>query len=294
MTIEKIGIAITSFNNKENIENCLNSLRRITGYPLHVELTDDNSADGTVEMVREKYPEVNLTVGSGNLWWAGGTNISIGNCLKNGCSFILLLNADTYIDNQSFDELVKSSKQVYPAIVASLVVNRTNHQQVWWAGSKWNKLNRFVPIWTNRYIFKAGTDVSLLPAELYEISEAHGRGVIIPRCIFDTIGLYNNKKYPHYGADMEFSLRAAKYGYKIFLNSKSIVVLDVTNTGMLRCKRNFNQSLKDYRNYLFKQKNGDALRVWWNITSEYLHFPDSLFTFLFIIALNTFRFWVKK
>jgi GT2 family glycosyltransferase len=50
-----------------------------------------------------------------------------------------------------------------------------------------------------------------------------GRGVLIPISAFLKIGLYDAKKFPHYTADADFSLRARQAGYKLVISPDSIV-----------------------------------------------------------------------
>ena len=41
-----------------------------------------------------------------------------------------------------------------------------------------------------------------------------GRCLLHPVEIFNKVKNYNSKKFPHYGADDEFSVRIKKYGYR--------------------------------------------------------------------------------
>ena len=289
-----IGVAITSHNDYEKLKRTLNALSKIRNANLHVEIVDDGSTDGTFELITKNYPQFYISKGSGQLWWTGGTNVAVQKCLKKECEYVLLLNADVVIDEISLKYLLITAQEKYPAIIASVAVTSDNPKIIWWAGSVWCRLGKRIPIWTSKYIYKKGTDITFLPDKPFETSEAHGRGVLVPSMIFKKVGLFDEKKFPHYGADTDFSFRVIKYGFKIFVQPKSLVCLDIHHTGMQRLSRNVFLSLNEYFKYLFKRKNGEAIRVWWYITGNHLRFPDSLCTFLFVLALNSYRYWSKR
>ena len=48
-----------------------------------------------------------------------------------------------------------------------------------------------------------------------------------PIKIFNLIGNYDSKNFPHYGADDEFTFRAKKFGYECLICTTSIVYLDI-------------------------------------------------------------------
>jgi GT2 family glycosyltransferase len=287
----KIGVAITTHNEFNQLKNCIESLIKITNPLLHIEVVDDGSTDGTIELTEFYKTKIHTTRGNGQLWWAGGTNAAIVQCLNAGCDFVLLVNSDVIITEKALNCLLSTADDYFPAIVASVVVEHSNPDSVWWAGSKWGPILKNIPVWANKYLYKRGISVNNLPCQPYETSEAHGRGVLIPKVIFEHVGFFNQKAFPHYGADTDFSFRVNKAGYKIIVQPNSVVYLNVKNTGLHKNDRPLTNPFINYYHYLFKRKNGEAVRVWWLITMKHLRFPVSLFSFLFCIALNTFRFW---
>lgn len=139
-------------------------------------------------------------------------------------------------------------------------------------------------------MFKRGTPISLLPSRPYDTSEAHGRAVLLPKIIFDKIGLYDAEKFPHYGADTDFSFRAKRQGFKILIDPDSRVRLHTQNTG-LQHEQSLGASWQGYWKYLTNRKNGEAGIVWWRLTRRHLPFINAVASFLFIISLNTIRYW---
>ena len=58
-----------------------------------------------------------------------------------------------------------------------------------------------------------------------------GRGMLVPTEVFNRIGLFDNKAYPQYAADFDFSLRARKAGYELLCCCDTAVIADTCQTG---------------------------------------------------------------
>src|SRR5690606_29025561 len=70
-----LSIVVVSFNTRELTRRCLASLRAHTGgIPTQVIVVDNASADGSAEMVRREYPEVELVANDDNRGFAAANN----------------------------------------------------------------------------------------------------------------------------------------------------------------------------------------------------------------------------
>ncbi len=113
--INSVAVIITSFNRKEKTLTCLSSLYASKNastfhFEMDVYLTDDGSTDGTSEAIKKSFPNVNVINKNGNLYWAGGMRNSWTEALKKNYKAFLLLNDDTILDENCFDELTKTHK----------------------------------------------------------------------------------------------------------------------------------------------------------------------------------------
>jgi len=60
---------------------------------------DNASTDGSNELVRSRYPDVELIENESNLMFAEGNNVGIRRALERGARYILLLNNDTEVES---------------------------------------------------------------------------------------------------------------------------------------------------------------------------------------------------
>ena len=57
----QLSVIIVNYNVEYFLEQCLHSVRKsVKGLDVEVIVVDNNSIDGSNEMVRQKFPEVNL------------------------------------------------------------------------------------------------------------------------------------------------------------------------------------------------------------------------------------------
>jgi GT2 family glycosyltransferase len=96
----KLSVVIVNYNVKYFLEQCLYSVRRASeGIQAEVFVVDNNSVDGSVKMVREKFPEVILVENKDNAGFSKANNQAIK---KSKGEYVLLLNPDTVVEDDTF------------------------------------------------------------------------------------------------------------------------------------------------------------------------------------------------
>jgi GT2 family glycosyltransferase len=291
MKQNSVGVVIATYNRKQELQECLRYVFKLKWPSIYICIVDDGSTDGTWEMLLQEYPDISRIRGDGNLWWAGATNKGIKYCLSKGCEYILLLNTDVQVKAGTILQLVTVSQMNNDAIAASIIVRSDDSNVVWWAGcDKWGPIRWWLPIWCTKHFFKQGTKLNKLPENPYHSSVAHGRGVLISRNVFDTIGYYDEYFLPQYGADIDFSFRATRMGFSILVVPKAKVSLHVDNTSR-KVPSVFYNAILGYWRFLTNRKNGEMLCVGWHLVLRYVPFYAVFPTYVFIIALNSFRYW---
>lgn len=99
-----LSINIITWNCKAFLHRCLEGIfNKVEGINFEVIVVDNNSQDGTKEMIREKFHRVFLIENKTNRGVARARNQSIR--VSNG-RYILLLDADTEIVSSNFNDLI--------------------------------------------------------------------------------------------------------------------------------------------------------------------------------------------
>lgn len=246
-----IHIIIPVHNRKEFTRNCLLSLRNQTFKNFSVVVIDDGSTDGTEAMLKNEFPEVYAIKGDGNLWWTATINLGVKYALENGADYILTLNNDTIATEDFLGKMIYWAEKTPNSLLGAFALDADSKKPVYggeiinwkWANSKFL--------------------LDILPKEqwygLHEVTHFPGRGLLVPTEVFKKIGLYDEKHFPHYAADYDFTHRALRAGYKVFCNYDSRLFIYPDISGNIENRKSKN--IRNYYNHLFGIKGGANLIV---------------------------------
>jgi hypothetical protein len=102
--IMKLSIIIVSWQVKDLLENCLRSIyAKLVDLNFEVIVVDNNSTDGTVEMVRSNFPQTKILASRNNLGFARANNLGLKN---SSGDFVLFLNPDTEFFDSSLTRAI--------------------------------------------------------------------------------------------------------------------------------------------------------------------------------------------
>ena len=101
----KLSVVIVNYNVKHYLEQCLNSVCKAVGNVPSAEVivVDNASSDGSVEYIRERFPDINLIASDKNLGFARANNLAIR---QSKGEYVLLLNPDTIVAENTFAHFV--------------------------------------------------------------------------------------------------------------------------------------------------------------------------------------------
>ena len=104
-----VAVIMTCYNRKEKTYNCLNTILKCSNPNIKIDvfLTNDGSTDGTAEMIQECFPEVNMLMADGSLFWNKGMYKSFEAASKIGYDFYLWVNDDVVFDENIIPRLVE-------------------------------------------------------------------------------------------------------------------------------------------------------------------------------------------
>lgn len=245
--ISCIYICIPVFNRINYTLKCIESIKKQTYSNYKIIVCDDASTDDTFNIISNQYPEVIIIKGTGNLWWAGATNMCIEKAITIGSNgdYIFTLNNDTELDNNCLSSLIELSALYPSAIIGSANVFYDDHNKI--ESSAFKRSNKYLFKKLHTRIHNSGDP---LPQNIdyFEVDAFAGKGVLFPLETFFNIGLFNSTLLPHYHADTEFTLRARKFGYRLLYCYKSKVLSHQYLTGTGTMNKNFIEFIRSFNN----------------------------------------------
>lgn len=227
-----IAVLIPVFNGLEFTKKCLDNLRILEGslsgsdFKAANIIIDDGSKDGTYEYIKFHFPEVILLQGDGNLWWSGSINLGASyavNELK--ASYLLLWNNDITANNEYFTELVK----IIESAEGKLVIGSKIYSD---ADTVWSMGGMFNP-WTGKkkHIAYAVKDSSQYN-KIITADWLPGMGTLMPADVIAQVGLWDQKNFPQYHGDSDYTYRTKLKGYSIKVFPQLKIWNDISNTGI--------------------------------------------------------------
>jgi GT2 family glycosyltransferase len=104
-----LSVIIVNYNVRHFLEQCLASVRKAAEHnSCEVFVVDNNSTDGSCSMVRTLFPEVRLIRNPDNAGFSVACNQAIR---QSTGDFILLLNPDTVVEENTFSKCLEFMKE---------------------------------------------------------------------------------------------------------------------------------------------------------------------------------------
>jgi GT2 family glycosyltransferase len=101
----KLSIVIICWNDLKVVADCLRSIfERTHSTDFEIIVSDNGSTDGSVEFIRDKFPEVQVIENRANLGFAQGNNVGIR---ASKGEYVLVLNPDTYVHEGALDRWIE-------------------------------------------------------------------------------------------------------------------------------------------------------------------------------------------
>lgn len=105
-----VSIIIVNYNTKELLKDCIRSIKEKTlGVEYEIIVVDNDSSDGSIEMLRREFPDV-ITISSGaNLGFGKANNLGMS---KASGKYFLLLNSDTILLNNALKKFYEEAENL--------------------------------------------------------------------------------------------------------------------------------------------------------------------------------------
>lgn len=104
--MDRVCAVIVTYNRKELLRECLRAVLSQTRPPDHVLVVDNASTDGTPEMLREEFPQVEVLRLPENQGGAGGFHEGMKRAYEAGFDWLWLMDDDTIPNPEALRELL--------------------------------------------------------------------------------------------------------------------------------------------------------------------------------------------
>ena len=224
----KLSIVIVNYNVCFFLEQCLRSVKSsISGLDAEVLIVDNNSVDGSVEMVKEKFSEFILIESGSNLGFSKANNLALR---KTKGEFVLLLNPDTLVEE---DTLVKccAFMEAHPE-AGGLGVYMVDGAGAFLPESKRGlptPIVAFYKIFGLASLFPKSEKfgkyhLGYLDKNLtHEVEVLSGAFLMTRKQTLEKVGLLD-EEYFMYGEDIDLSYRITQGGYKNFYYPEAKII----------------------------------------------------------------------
>jgi GT2 family glycosyltransferase/glycosyltransferase involved in cell wall biosynthesis len=206
-----ISALITCHNRREHTMACLDSLLATTipGVSIDVHLVDDASDDGTSEAVAKAYPDVEITRGSGELYWGGGMRLAFGRATASCPDYLLWLNDDVILDPDAVNRLLTTyASRCAERQVLSIIVGAVRDPMT--GATTYGGVRRTSRLRRMAFAQVTPTDVS------QPCDTMNGNVVLIPRSVYSIVGNID-ERFTHAMGDLDYGLRARSVGCQVSL-----------------------------------------------------------------------------
>jgi hypothetical protein len=216
--LPKVSVIIVNYNTKPFLKKCIENLQGKGGYPnLQIVVVDNNSKDGSYEMVKKNFKNITL-IKSPNKGLAHGFNLAFANTKAD---YYLLLGSDAYPNKGCIKDMV-TYMQKNPKVGISTAKLILKNGQLdmdahrgfptpWTALTHFSKLNKVFPKSKifNQY-FRHYEDFT----KPHEIDMCISHFMLIKNEVVRRLKGFD-EDYFLYGEDVDFCYRAKKIGYKV-------------------------------------------------------------------------------
>jgi len=218
-----LSIVIVNWNVRDLLRRCLGSVtgRSMGGCPsrlsLQVIVVDNASTDGSVEMLRSEFPQIELICNDRNLGFTRGNNQGVS---VSDSRYVLLLNPDTEVLDDALGEMVEYMDE-HPGVGA------LGPQLIWPDGRVQSSRRRFPGFDTafleSTFLQQSFPQSSILRRyyvldrpgdETQEVDWLVGACLLMRRKTLDEVGLLDERFFM-YSEEMDWCYRAKEQGWKV-------------------------------------------------------------------------------
>lgn len=260
-------MVIVSYNTKELLDDCLKSVKiAVKNLESEVFVIDNDSHDGTAQMVERNFPWVKLIANTDNRGFAKANNQAIK--VTRG-EYVLILNPDTRVLPGTFTKMIKFMDQNPDVGVATCRVEfpsgeldvdcRRHFPTPWRSFCHFSGLSK---VFAGSKIFDQYNYGYLPEDKEHEIDACVGAFMIIPKGAIEKVGMFD-EEYFFYGEDLDWCWRFREAGYKIiFTPITKIIHYKGASSGIKKSSQEVTKATTNSKKMVMRQ-SVRAMRIFY-------------------------------
>lgn len=224
----QISIIIVNYNVKYFLEQCLHSVyKALKGIEAEVFVVDNNSVDGSVAVVKDKFPQVKLIENHQNTGFSVANNQAIRQASG---KYVLLLNPDTIVQEDTFSKVI-AFMDTHPD-AGGLGIKMVDGKGNFLPESKrglptpavaFYKIFGLSKLFPNSKRFGQYHLTFLDKNKNHQVDILSGAFMLMRKTVLDKIGLLDETFFM-YGEDVDLSYRITQAGYKNYYFAESSII----------------------------------------------------------------------
>lgn len=205
----KLSVVILNYNVRYFLEQCIRSVQKaITSLDAEIIVIDNDSKDGSCEMVKKYFPSITLIENKDNVGFSKANNQAVE--VAKG-EYVCILNPDTAVGEDTLEQAIKFYEQTKD--IGALGVYLMDG-----TGNFLPESKRNLPTPKVSLLKLTGFDSKYYANHLSETSEGQvdvlvGAFMLIKREIYNEVGGFD-EDYFMYGEDIDLSYKITKAGYQ--------------------------------------------------------------------------------
>lgn len=279
----KLSVIIVNYNVKYFLEQCLQSVIVASkNIESEIFVVDNNSVDGSVQMLNNNFPDINVIANKENVGFSKANNQAIKSAKG---EYILLLNPDTIVEPDTFEKCIDYMDK-HPD-TGGLGVKMIDGKGKFLPESKRGfptPMVAFYKIFGLSALFPKSKRIGkyhlgyLSEDDINNVEVLAGAFMLIRKTVIDKIGLLD-EDYFMYGEDIDYSYRIIKAGYKNVYFPKTRIIHykgESTKKSSINYVFVFYKAMIIFAQKHFSQKNARLFSVLINL-AIYLRASLSIF-----------------